>query len=300
MAYLWHKLRSHLPRLRLVPPRWGVVSDVLRTSWRLQLPRRATAIAFGAAVTQLCGILALWATAAQPSPIQGMLYQTATYLSQLLPFLNLSLPAAPPGWGMVAIALLACWWSTTATLARGSHILRHLFPDQRSNQSKLLAWMLGPTRSLLWLLAMGLGTFLIADSQGSSSLGVIVRWSAALGTFCLGYGTVYRLSPRRWLTGHPLLPGALLAATASLINFVLLAKVVARLGPLTGIATTISLLLWLLLLYESSLMMLVGGQLNVSLGKQSPLTRTQRSYFPKATPPSFESFTIRRPPNRLP
>ena len=296
----WRRLRWRLPRLR-VDGHWQVITEVLQVSLQFQLLRRTTAIAMGAMFSQLWGLLALWATAPQPTPIRGMLNQVALYFSQRLPFLGLQLPAEAPGLAMVAIATIACWWGTTLTLNYGSQTLRRRFPGgQRTATSRLKALLVAPTRSGLWLTAAGIGLFLIASGANSTFLGGLLRWGAALIMFTIGYGVIYRLSPGRWLPGHPLLPGAFLTASVNLLGLGLLNRAVPAANDLAGATTVVSLMLWMVALYGASLMLLIGGQVNVSLGRRSAPIRSQIHALPKNTPPSFESFTIRRPPDRLP
>lgn len=295
MVRPWQQPRLRILRLPVTAPRWRLLSEVILTSQQLRLARQGIAIAFGAIIAQLLGAIALWATATQEIPIQGMLARTATYTAELLPFLQFELPPAAPGLSTVAIATLACWWSTTATLNCGSRALRRIFPlGQRPPASRLMSWLRGPLQSLLWLTAIGLGIGLIAGGDGSR-LGLALRWGVALGLFTAGYGAVYRLTPGRWLPEYALMPGALLAGATSLGSLALLEAALPRLNQATGATAIVSQLLWIGLIYGNSLMLLVGGQLNVSLGRRSPMRRSQLVQS-RTAPPSFESFTIRRPP----
>ncbi|PSN18805.1 hypothetical protein C7271_10640 [filamentous cyanobacterium CCP5] len=294
MVRPWQRPRLRVLRLPVTAPRWRLFSEVILTSQQLRLARQAVTIAFGALIAQLCGLIALWATASQAIPIQGLLSRAASHIANLLPFLDFQLPAEAPGLKTVIIAVVACWWSTTAALNCGSRILRRIFPLGQRSPSRLMVWLRGPLQSLLWLSAIGLGLALIAEAEGGR-LGIFLRWGAALGLFAAGYGAVYRLTPGRWLPESAWLPGALLAGATSLGSLALLAVAGSRLTSATGVAAVATLLLWVALVYGNSLMLLVGGQLNVSLGRRSPMRRSQLMPS-RSEPPSFESFTIRRPP----
>jgi membrane protein len=96
-----------------------------------------------------------------------------------------------------------------------------------------------------------------------------LRWLFAFALLVLGFGVVYRFGPSRWQVGTPLLPGAvfgaLLWAIVSQGFRVYLIYFGSRLNlTYCTLSAGILLLLWLNL---SSLALLIGAQLNVTIGR---------------------------------
>lgn len=97
------------------------------------------------------------------------------------------------------------------------------------------------------------------------------------------FAFIYRFGPSRWNSGQPIMPGAVLAALfwAILSNlFRLYVRYFGNYNQVYGaVGAVIVLLLWL---YMSSLVLLIGGQLNVTVGEamrrssQPPLEPTQK------------------------
>lgn len=82
------------------------------------------------------------------------------------------------------------------------------------------------------------------------------------------FAFIYRFGPSRWNSGQPIMPGAVLAALfwALLSNlFRLYVRYFGNYNQVYGaVGAVIVLLLWL---YMSSLVLLIGGQLNVTVGE---------------------------------
>lgn len=96
----------------------------------------------------------------------------------------------------------------------------------------------------------------------------LASWPLVLGIVSLAFGFVYRFGPSRWVKGKPLMPGAILAAVFWAILSGLFRYYVDHFGNYNraygAIGAVIVLMLWL---YLSSLVMLVGEQINVTVGK---------------------------------
>ena len=113
---------------------------------------------------------------------------------------------------------------------------------------------------------------LLADNcpLESQLLGVwrLWRWPISLGIISLAFAFVYRYGPSRRQPDIPILSGAVFAAILWALFSALFRFYVLHLGNYTWtygtIGTFIVLLLWLDL---SSLVMLIGAQLNVTVGK---------------------------------
>jgi membrane protein len=97
----------------------------------------------------------------------------------------------------------------------------------------------------------------------------LLRWPLALGIVATAFGLVYRYGPSVWNSGTPMMPGAILAAIFWAILSGLFRAYVANFGNYNkvygAVGTVIVLMLWL---WMSAAVMLVGDQLNVTVGEQ--------------------------------
>lgn len=94
-------------------------------------------------------------------------------------------------------------------------------------------------------------------------------WSLALGIVASGFGLIYRFGPSFWNPGTPLMPGAFLAAISWAIVSGIFRLYVVNFGNYNkvygAVGAAIVLLLWL---YMTSLVLLLGEQLNVTVGEE--------------------------------
>jgi membrane protein len=96
----------------------------------------------------------------------------------------------------------------------------------------------------------------------------ILSWSVALAIVAVNFALIYRFGISKWQTGTPIMPGAVLAAISWALvsalfrfyasNFSQYNKIYGALGAI------IIVMLWL---YMSSLILLLGEQLNVTVGE---------------------------------
>ncbi|MDA0674474.1 MAG: YihY/virulence factor BrkB family protein [Cyanobacteria bacterium] len=142
---------------------------------------------------------------------------------------------------------------------------------------------LGGQESTLWVLA-------------ALALWQLLGGALALILMTLVVAGLYRWVPHRWRPGTPCLPGAVIVALCwGLVSLGLWTGHQALVPTATGYGLIIRSLLFLLWLYLGALLLLVGAQLNVTVGKRlqrlslHPHHRSQQ-----VLPPTFESFTIRR------
>lgn len=93
-------------------------------------------------------------------------------------------------------------------------------------------------------------------------------WPMALGIVSAAFAFVYRYGPSRWPPGTPILPGAALAAVSWAVISALFRLYVSHFGDYNrsygAVGAVIVLMLWL---YLSAWVMLIGAQLNVTVGK---------------------------------
>ncbi|MEL6129537.1 MAG: YhjD/YihY/BrkB family envelope integrity protein, partial [Cyanobacteria bacterium J06628_4] len=138
----------------------------------------------------------------------------------------------------------------------------------------------------------------------------LLTWPLALGIVSSAFAFVYRFGPSRWTRGKPLMPGAALAALSWALLSASFRMYVAQFGNYNkvygAIGTVIILLLWLFL---TSLVMLIGDQLNVIVGElmlhspRMPLVRRrwqgqQQDYRNASQLPSLDKSTINKDRHR--
>lgn len=96
---------------------------------------------------------------------------------------------------------------------------------------------------------------------------LLLRWPIALGIVATACGYIYRFGPSQWSRGTPIMPGAILAAVSWAILSALFRLYVANFGNYNrvygAVGVVIVLLLWLQM---TSLVLLLGDQLNVTVG----------------------------------
>lgn len=126
-----------------------------------------------------------------------------------------------------------------------------------------------------WLVKM-----VVAQSGASILLTLwrLLSWPLALGIIATGCAFIYRYGPSRWTRGTPIMPGAVVAATSWAIVSALFRLYVANFGNYNkvygAVGAVIVLLLWL---YMTSLVLLLGEQLNVAVREAMQQARTLNS-----------------------
>ncbi|MBD0336452.1 MAG: YihY/virulence factor BrkB family protein [Cyanobacteria bacterium Co-bin13] len=299
----------------------ATLRDVVHHTWKYRLPGLTAGIAYPTLLGLLLGSLALLLATGlmQPSWRSGL----SSPLSQVLPVAPLTdlgtwTDGIPPGqrrqW-LILTGLLAWWAGTGALLGLlKTFDLIHQIPlgQRRSRwRSRLmamaLAWGLGLMAGItLHLAYAGSSSIHLAEQSGASfdlwvaTLRRLLYWLLAWGVMTATFAALYCLGPSRWLPGTPLFPGALVAASVWLGALALWQR---SSGPLQGYQATFGTLGLLILLmvwvYGSLLAVLVGCQVNISVGRQRAL-RPPSQVRRNVMPPSFDSFTIRRRDDRFP
>ena len=100
------------------------------------------------------------------------------------------------------------------------------------------------------------------------SIWQLLSWPVALGIVATAFAFIYRFGASRWQKGTPLLPGAIVAAISWAGVSALFRLYVSNYGQYNrvygAVGAVIVLMLWL---YLSSLVMLLGDQLNATVGE---------------------------------
>jgi hypothetical protein len=126
-----------------------------------------------------------------------------------------------------------------------------------------------------------------------------LRWGFAVSTMALATGMLYRSSQKSSAQALPILPGTFMATLVWLITWMALKEQFTGLGPqhwLWQLGTV--LICGGIGLYATTLGVLLGGQYNKLIAHYVPPSPRSSRNAGSPPPPSFESFTIQKPPYR--
>jgi membrane protein len=184
--------------------------------------------------------------------------------------------------GLFSLSFVVAIWAASGALSAAMNALDqiHEIPTEEARpfwKAKLIS--LGLTIGSILLLVIASFLVFISDwvvrmvvhQSGVSVLLTLWRllsWPLALGIVATAFGYIYRFGPSRWNQGTPIMPGAFLAAISWAILSALFRLYVANFGNYNkvygAVGAVIVLMLWL---YMTSLVLLLGDQLNVTVGE---------------------------------
>jgi membrane protein len=184
--------------------------------------------------------------------------------------------------GLFSLSFVVAIWAASGALSAAMNALDqiHEIPTEEARpfwKAKLIS--LGLTIGSILLLVIASFLVFISDwvvrmvvhQSGLSALLTLWRllsWPLALGIVATAFGYIYRFGPSRWNQGTPIMPGAFLAAISWAILSALFRLYVANFGNYNkvygAVGAVIVLMLWL---YMTSLVLLLGDQLNVTVGE---------------------------------
>lgn len=192
--------------------------------------------------------------------------------------------------GLFSVSFFFAIWVSSGALSAAMNALDHIhnIPSKEMRpfwKAKLIS--IGLTIGSIVLLVMASFLVFISDmilkmvlsevrmiaQEGGVSLLLTAwhffSWSLALGIVASTFGFIYRFGPSCWNPGTPLMPGAFLAAISWVIVSGMFRLYVVNFGNYNkvygAVGAAIVLLLWL---YMTSLVLLLGEQLNVTVGEE--------------------------------
>ncbi|MDJ0617880.1 MAG: YihY/virulence factor BrkB family protein [Calothrix sp. MO_192.B10] len=190
----------------------------------------------------------------------------------------------PEGQGLFSVSFAIALWIASGALSTAMGAMDYIYqiPPERQRpfwKAKLIS--LGLTIGSISLVLMASFIVFISDfifnlilknlNLFQSELLYVwglLRWPAVLTILCCAFGFVYRYGPSQWKRGNPLIPGAVFAALLwAIISslFRIYVENIANFNLTYGtLSTGVVLLLWLNL---TSLAILIGVQLNVTIGE---------------------------------
>jgi len=184
--------------------------------------------------------------------------------------------------GLFSISFVVAIWAASGALSAAMTALDqiHQIPPEQTRpfwKAKLISLGLTIGTILLLMLASFLVfisdlilKFFVSESGFSFLLTVwrLLSWPLALGIVSAAFAFVYRYGPSRWDSGTPMMPGAVLASVSWAIVSGLFRLYVSNFGNYNqvygAVGAVIVLMLWL---YMSAVVLLVGDQLNVTVGE---------------------------------
>ncbi|MBD1930580.1 MULTISPECIES: YihY/virulence factor BrkB family protein [Cyanophyceae] len=208
--------------------------------------------------------------------------------------------------GLFSISFLAAIWASSGALSAAMNALDqiHQIPPERTRpfwKAKLIS--LGLTLGTILLLITASFLVFISDlivrfvayqsgliGSGLLAIWRLFSWPMALIIVASAFAFIYRYGPSRWVKGTPIMPGAIVAAVSWAIISALFRLYVSNFGNYNraygAVGAVIVLMLWL---YMSSLVLLIGDQLNVTVGESMRQSRKAKLASLEASPPESEA-----------
>ncbi|MBD2090728.1 YihY/virulence factor BrkB family protein [Microcoleus sp. FACHB-1515] len=251
----------------------------------------AAEMAYNTLLAMFPAILAVLTAIGLFAPLTTAFNQLTTQISEIAPVEVLTIVQDFAGdistsrnGGLFSLSFAIALWTSSGALVAAMTALDQIHQIPLSQwrpfwKRKLVS--IGLTiGTILLLLAASILLFVgdwavrrIASQSGGLEPGLLttwrlLTWPLALGIISIAFAFVYRYGPSRWNPGQPILPGAVVAA----VSWALLSSgfrlYVSNFGDYNraygAIGAVIVLQIWL---YLGCLVMLVGDQLNVTVGE---------------------------------
>lgn len=304
----------------------------MRATLQRRLPSLASEMAYNAMLGLFPGILAMLTAIGLVKSLEDTFNELAMSLGEIAPgavnelIQNFAAEVSEGGnRGLFSLSFAIALWASSGAISAAMRALDeiHQIPVQYRRpfwKARLLSIGLTIGTILLLLIACYLvfisdGVIKLLANQSDEmvrdwvlSIWQLLTWPLALGIVSSAFAFVYRFGPSRWTRGKPLMPGAILAALSWALLSASFRMYVAQFGNYNkvygAIGAVIILLLWLFL---TSLVMLIGDQLNVIVGElmvhspQMPLVRRRHhpdGYRPSSQLPSLDKSTINKDRHR--
>lgn len=271
---------------------WRTLKKTFARTMERRLFGLASEIAFNAMLSLFPAILAIvTAIGLLAESLQDTFKQLAAQLSQVLPEQALTLIrdfatteiTNSRNSGLFSLSFVLAIWTASGAVSTAMTAFDqiHQIPSENIRpfwKAKLVSLALTVGTMLLLVLA----SFLVFTSdlllemvvRGNRSLiflshlWQLLSWPLALSIVAVAFSFVYRYGPSQWNPGTPMMPGAILAAVFWAILSALFRLYVANFGNYNkvygAVGAVIVLMLWLSM---SAAVLLIGDQLNVTVGE---------------------------------
>ncbi|MDB9375108.1 YihY/virulence factor BrkB family protein [Nodularia sphaerocarpa] len=289
-----------MPKTRFISFFRHINRRTLKKTFTRTMERRllglGSEIAFNAMLSLFPAILALLtAIGLFEESLQETFKQLAAQLSQVAPkevldlvrdFTTREITQSRNG-GLFSLSFVIAIWTASGAIstAMAAFDQIHQIPSAKTRpfwKAKLVSLGLTIATILLFVFASFLvfiSDLLLGMAVNESSslifllhLWQLLRWPLALGIIATAFSFVYRYGPSVWNSGTPMMPGAISAAVFWAFLSALFRTYVANFGNYNkvygAVGAVIVLMLWL---WMSAAVMLIGDQLNVTVGEQMQL-----------------------------
>ncbi|MBN3925751.1 YihY/virulence factor BrkB family protein [Nostoc sp. NMS4] len=281
---------------------WRTLKKTFSRTIERRLLGLASEIAFNAMLSLFPAILALiTAIGLLAESLQNTFNKLANQLSQVLPEQALDLIrdfatteiTNSKNSGLFSLSFVLAIWTASGAVSTAMTALDqiHQIPSENIRpfwKAKLVSLGLTVGTMLLLVLASllvftsDLLLGMVVRENGSLiflvHLWQLLRWPLALSIVAVAFGFVYRYGPSKWNSGTPMMPGAILAAIFWAILSALFRLYVANFGNYNkvygAVGAVIVLMLWLSM---SAAVLLIGDQLNVTVGEDMRLKAQSQS-----------------------
>ncbi|MEH2211404.1 YihY/virulence factor BrkB family protein [Nostoc sp.] len=281
---------------------WRTIKKTFSRTIERRLLGLASEIAFNAMLSLFPAILAIiTAIGLLAESLQNTFKQLAAQLSQVLPEQALELIrdfatteiTNSKNSGLFSLSFVLAIWTASGAVSTAMTALDqiHQIPSENIRpfwKAKLVS--LGLTIGTMLLLVLASLSVFTSDwllgivvRENSSlifllHLWLLLRWPLALSIVAVAFGFVYRYGPSKWNSGTPMMPGAILAAVFWAMLSALFRLYVANFGNYNkvygAVGAVIVLMLWLSM---SAAVLLIGDQLNVTVGEDMRLKAQPQS-----------------------
>jgi membrane protein len=275
---------------------WRTFKKTVAKTLESRLLGLAAEIAFHAMLSLFPAILTLIAAIGlMAQSLQNTFKQIVSQLSQVAPeaavvlirdFVSNEI-ANPQNSSLFSLSFAIALWTAAGAISTAMTALDqiHQIPPHKTRpfwKAKLISLGLTVGTILLLMVASFLvfiSDFLLAFLVSGNDalifllyLWQLLRWPLALSIVATTFGLIYRYGPSIWSSGKPMMPGAILAAIFWAIVSALFRLYVDNFGNYNkiygAVGTVIVLMLWL---WMSAFVLLVGEQLNVTVGEDMRL-----------------------------
>jgi membrane protein len=268
-----------------------VIRQTVQAVAEQRLPGLAAEMAYNAMLSLFPAILALLTAIGLFRPLKNTFAALSSQLNEVVPtdalwliqgFANAVSSSYESG--LFSLSFVLALWTASGALSAAMNALDqiHQIPRRRVRpfwKARLVA--LGLTVGTILLLLLSLLLLFVSDIvvrhllqySGVLHPELLRLWQLltlplVLMIMSLTFGFIYRYGPSRWTAGLPIMPGAVLAALFWAIISSLFRLYVRYFGHYNQVYGTVGAVIVLMLwLYLSSLVLLVGDQLNVTVGR---------------------------------
>jgi membrane protein len=311
-----HRKRSDLTARLSQPPQiaarrfWRFFRYLnLKTIWltaqaagNQRLPGLASEMAYNAMLSLFPAVLAILTAIGLFRPLKETFESLTSRLSEVTPtdalWLIQGFADAVSGRerGLFSLSFVLALWTASGALSAAMAALDQIHQIPRNQvrpfwRARLVA--VGLTIGAILLLLSALSLLFVSDivvrnlAEHSGPLQIELLRLWGLLTFPLiliimsaTFGFIYRYGPSRWNAGQPIMPGAVIAAVLWALLSNLFRLYVRHFGNYNQVYGTVGAVIVLMLwLYLSSLVLLIGDQLNVTVGE----VMADREHRPKST-----------------